>query len=83
MFYTENYQTYDSFYPRAVWKLAFAWLPHRCEVTNKIIFWKYGYRGLAYYPNFDISQKSEVRWRDRHEHIIQLLKERSHDQRVF
>ena len=75
MFYTEHYQTYDSFYSRAIWQLSFAWFPHRCEVTNKIIFWKYGYRGIA--TNFKADFESEVRWRDRHEHILQLLKERA------
>jgi hypothetical protein len=75
MFYTENYQTYDPFYSRATWQLSFAWLPHRCEITNKIIFWKYGYRGLAI--NFEAEFESEVRWRDSHEHVLQLLKERT------
>jgi hypothetical protein len=76
MFYTENYQTYDTFYSRAIWKLSFAWFPHRCEMTNKIIFWKYGYRGIAtwYGPDLPVT---EVRWRDSHEHVLQLLKERS------
>lgn len=37
------------FYKRANWYYKFSWLPHRCEISKKIIWFKRAYRGIAMY----------------------------------
>jgi hypothetical protein len=48
----------DFFYNRAVWYLKFAWLPTRCDLSNKLIWFKVAYKGTAMFtgpgnPVFD------------------------------
>ena len=61
------------FYYKAAWTLQFAWLPHQCELTKKIIWLQSAYQGRASYG--DPSEAVyEYRWHDRHEHLIWVLK---------
>jgi hypothetical protein len=39
------------FYSRATWKWCFAWLPHRCDRSNQLIWLRYAYRGTVYYES--------------------------------
>jgi len=41
------YQSEDFFYSRAIWYAKFAWLPKRCDLSNKIIWFKVAYKGTA------------------------------------
>ena len=63
----------QAFYNRAQWSMKFAILPYRCDVTKKIIWLQYAYRGVAIWtgPGDDAV---EVRWHDCHEHLIYTLK---------
>lgn len=64
----------DWFYRRCVgWELSFAWLPHRCYITNRLIWLEYAYRGMSILtgPGDDIV---EYRWHDKMEHLIFKLK---------
>ena len=40
----------DAFFRKAQWKLAFAWSPHRCLISNKWIWLELGYYGEAVWP---------------------------------
>ena len=61
------------FHKTAIWTKQFAWLPHRCELTKKIIWLQLAYQGRAGYG--DPSEAVyEYRWHDRHEHLIWVLK---------
>ena len=62
------------FYRRCLgWQLKFALWPRRCDLTKKLIWFNFGYRGTAVLtgPGDDIV---EQRWHDKHEHIIWRLK---------
>ena len=61
------------FHARAQWTLEFAWWPHRCDATGRIIWMQLAYRGRAVWtgPGDDAV---ETRWHDRHEHLIYVLK---------
>jgi uncharacterized cupin superfamily protein len=61
------------FYSRAQWKLNFAWLPHRCNLSNKIIWLQFGYIGEARWkgPGDDAV---EYHWHTKTEHLIWCLK---------
>jgi len=63
----------QAFYSRAQWSMKFAILPHRCDITKKIIWLQYAYRGVAIWtgPGDDAV---ETRWHDRHEHLFWTLK---------
>jgi hypothetical protein len=37
----------DGFKDRAVWYRKFAWLPHRCFLTNKVLWLQFAYEGTA------------------------------------
>jgi len=60
------------FYKMATWTLEFAWLPHRCDVTRRIIWLQHAYRGCVRWSDNWIT--TEYRWHDRHEHLIYALK---------
>jgi len=62
-----------SFYRRAVWKEKFAFFPHRCELTNKILWFKKCILGTAMYtgPGDPVYA---YHWRDIKEHTLWLLK---------
>jgi hypothetical protein len=52
----------------AIWTRQFAWLPHRCELTRKIIWFQHGYRGhMIWYGEWSTD---EYRWHRYDEHII-------------
>jgi hypothetical protein len=63
----------QAFHARAQWTMEFAWLPHRCDVTQRIIWLQWAYRGRAIWtgPGDDAV---ETRWHDPHEHLIYTLK---------
>lgn len=62
-----------AFYNRAQWSEQFAWWPHRCELTKKIIWLQRAYRGQARWtgPGDDAV---ETRWHDFKEHVFWTLK---------
>jgi hypothetical protein len=62
-----------SFYDRASWRLSFAWLPHRCIRSRRIIWLEYGYEGMAMYtgPGEPVY---EYNWHSKAEHLIWCLK---------
>lgn len=66
-------QAYDTFLDRAVWGLKFAFLPHRCYISDRLILFKYAYRGTAIWtgPGDDVV---EHRWHTVEEHLIFKLK---------
>jgi hypothetical protein len=63
----------NAFHARAKWTMEFAWLPHCCDITQRIIWLEFAYRGRAVWtgPGDDAV---ETRWHDRHEHLIWTLK---------
>ena len=60
------------FYKMATWTEQFAWWPHRCDVTRRIIWLQHAYRGCVRWSDNWIT--TEYRWHDRHEHLIWTLK---------
>jgi hypothetical protein len=62
-----------SFYQKAKWQMAFAWLPHRCVLSDKIIWLQNGYIGEARWtgPGED---HVEYNWHTKTEHLIWCLK---------
>jgi hypothetical protein len=55
------------------WEYIFSAIPRRCYITNKLIWMKRGYRGVAMWtgpgePVFDI------RWVDRNEYLLAKIK---------
>jgi hypothetical protein len=62
------------FYSRCIgWELKFAWLPHRCELSGRLIWLELAYRGTAVH-HFDITFIQEYRWHTTIEHIVWELK---------
>lgn len=61
------------FNDRAIWAWEFAWLPHRCELSKKLIWLKYAYRGEARLG--DYMDPRDIRWRTNEEHILKLIKQ--------
>jgi hypothetical protein len=63
----------QAFYNRAQWSMKFTILPHRCDITKKIIWLQYAYYGIAIWtgPGDDAV---ETRWHSKLEHIIFQLK---------
>ena len=62
-----------AFYSRAQWSMEFAILPHRCDITKKIIWLRSAYCGVATWTGPG-DNAVEVRWHDRHERLIWTLK---------
>ena len=60
------------FYKMATWTEQFAWWPHRCDVTGRIIWLQLAYRGCVRWSENWIT--TEYRWHDLHEHLIWVLK---------
>jgi hypothetical protein len=57
------------------WERAFAWLPHRCEISKRIIWMKYAYVGTAIYVNpLTNGLAFEHRWHHKNAHLVWLLK---------
>jgi len=63
----------SSFYHKAGWELKFAWMPHRCIRSGKIIWFKFGYMGTAIWtgPGTPVY---EYNWHEEVEHLIWVLK---------
>ena len=68
-----TWDPYAYFADNAVWSWQFAWLPHRCELSNKLIWLKYAYRGEAIIN--DYPEPIIVRWRNTDEHILKLIRQ--------
>jgi hypothetical protein len=67
-------QSYDFFYDRANKPiLTFSFLPRRCYLSKKLIWFKKGYMYVRYItgPGEPVVQ---YRWHDKQEHIIWQLK---------
>ena len=61
------------FYQRAQWRRRFAWLPHRCLLTNERIWLEFAYRGTAVWtgPGDPVL---EHQWHRTKHHVVWLLK---------
>ncbi len=55
------------------WQREFALLPHRSDISNKLIWLKYAYSQTTVYGYYTESVKS-TRWRTKQEHTIEILK---------
>jgi len=63
MFYDMSNYDYDRlFYERAVWRLRFALLPHRCDKSGKRIWFEFAFRGKAMYGPIEHPTTVETRW---------------------
>lgn len=63
------------FYMRAQWKLCWVTWPQRCNLTGRRLWpGTLAYRGRALYhgPGEPVE---DIKWHDRHEHLIWQLKE--------
>jgi len=63
----------QAFRDRAQWTMEFAWLPHRCDITKRIIWLQWAYCGRAVWTGLG-DDAVETRWHDRHQHLIYTLK---------
>lgn len=52
------------------WKKRFALMPHKCHVSGKLVWFKFGYKMTT----TAFSRLSRTYWRDQQVHIIELLK---------
>ena len=43
-------ENYDGFERTAAWKKEFCWLPKKCHVTKKLLWFVPAYHGVALYP---------------------------------
>ena len=62
------------FYKTATWTRQFAWLPHRCMLTKKIIWLQFAYQGIAGYYGQSVHVVYEYHWHRYDEHIIWELR---------
>jgi hypothetical protein len=70
---TKSWDPYAYFHDNAIWSWQFAWLPHRCELSNKFIWLSYAYRGVVTIN--DYPESVQVRWRNTDEHLLHLIKQ--------
>ena len=71
--FMEEYFSEEYFYDRCLGtELAFAWLPHRCYLSNKLVWLKFGYKMTRMISGDD--PVYQTRWHDKNEHIIWQLK---------
>ena len=63
----------QAFYNRAQWSMNFAILPHKCDISKKIIWLQYAYRGRAIWTGLGFAA-IETRWHSKLEHVIFQLK---------
>lgn len=52
------------------WKKRFALMPHKCHVSGKLVWFKFGYKMTTTF----FSRLSRTYWRDQQVHIMELLK---------
>ena len=65
--------TGESFHRKAYWKKRFIWKkPKRCELTGKLLWFRYAYEGVAMWvgPSDPVF---EFRYHDVEEHIVWLM----------
>lgn len=62
------------FYSKVNWDRKFSWLPHRCQLTDKILWLQMAIRGTSVYHGSPGNPFVEHRWHDSREHLIWLLK---------
>ena len=70
----DQVQSYDYFYDKLIGtELKFAWLPQTCDISDKSIWLKFGYRmtRMITGPGTPVF---EHRWHDKNTHIIWKLK---------
>jgi hypothetical protein len=53
------------------WKKCFTIMPHRCHVSSKLIWFRFGYTARSY--NI-LSRETKIYWRDANTLIIEVLK---------
>ena len=80
MMFGKNYQDRDQYYDRAFnqrasWTKKFALLPRRCALTDKIIWLKWAYEGVAVWtgPGDNVY---EYRWHNLKGHLLWLLRDK-------
>ena len=56
------------------WQLKFAWLPHRCSLSNQFIWLKLAWRGTWRHGSGDTAITA-IEWHSAAEHMIWLLKQ--------
>lgn len=63
-----------SFYRKAIWREQFAWMPRRCNLSNKRIWLKKCMMGVAMWtgPGDPVF---EFKWHDMKEHVFWMLKQ--------
>ena len=63
-----------SFYRKAIWREQFAWIPKRCNLSNKRIWLKKCMMGVAMWtgPGDPVF---EFKWHDMKEHVFWMLKQ--------
>ena len=61
------------FYSKATWQLKFAWLPHRCDRSNKLIWLYFGMKGKAMYGTLTDSV-IEYHWMTVEEHLLWCIR---------
>ena len=69
----EYYGAEEYFNRRAHWSYKFAWLPHKCELSGKTIWLKYGYKGECRIG--DYMDPVDVRWRSTNSHLWKLIQQ--------
>jgi hypothetical protein len=60
------------FLKRAKWTEKFAWLPHRCRISRKLVWLKRGYKGTATFTG-PLPPVTETHWHDRGQHLWWIL----------
>ena len=61
------------FYAQATWRLSFAWLPHRCDQSNRLIWLEFGYEGTAVWHGPG-TPAYEMHWLSKEEYLVWRLK---------
>lgn len=61
----------EIFYSTARWQLKLSLIPRRCDLSKKLIWFKYGYQGTIYYKG---NPSIETRWLTKSQYIIERLK---------
>jgi hypothetical protein len=56
------------------WQYRFAWLPHRCELSGRLIWLERAYRGTACH-RCDVTFVYEHRWHSTIDHLVWVLKQ--------
>jgi hypothetical protein len=61
----------DLFYDTVTWALKFAWLPHRCDITGREIWFEWAYCGINKVLS---SNRDYRRWITRDTWLVEKLK---------